>query len=223
MTLFARKSLDDVEAKIPRAELVRRSRILVIDDERPDLLEVLAKAGFAVDYSPDASADMMARLEQLHYDLLLLDFGNVGREFGADEGLSLLRHIRRINPGIVVLAYTSKSLSAKHAQFFRDADGVLAKDAGITDSTEKIEEALRLAHSPKRIWTGLIALGGVAAGSEVDQKWQSLIRAGIDKPAKMKKAMTTITAAMGSETAKGLAEGLIGKLAELAVKGLLGG
>ena len=102
----------------------------------------------------------------------MLDFGNVGKSFGADEGLSLLRHIKRVNPAIVVLSYTSRALSTVHADFYRHTDGVLAKDAGIAESLEKIEEGLKKAHSIDNVWLGLITLAGINPGSEEDKRYQ---------------------------------------------------
>src|SRR5438067_2540709 len=145
MLLGKRRTFTGIRGSISRDELRRRSRILVIDDERPELVDDLQKAGFAVDYHPDINKENLSFLDQNIFDLILLDFGNVGTSVGPDQGLTLLRHIKRINPAIVVLAYTSKALGADHADFYRLADGVLAKDAGIAESMEKIEGNLQKA------------------------------------------------------------------------------
>ena len=105
-----KKSIASVNTKLPREELLRISRILVVDDEEPELIKDLRNANFAVDYLPDITSANMNCIDRPIYDLILLDFGNVGKTFGADEGLSLLRHIKRVNPSIVVLSYTSKAL-----------------------------------------------------------------------------------------------------------------
>ena len=102
--------------------------------------------------------------------MILLDFGDVGAAFGQDQGLSLLKHIKRVNPAIVVLSYTSKALETRHADFYRQTDGALAKDAGIQESLEKIEDALRKAHSIKNVWTGLLCLCDVTPGSAEDSR-----------------------------------------------------
>src|SRR3954468_12415174 len=168
MRLTRRKTLEGIKATLPREELLRRSRILVIDDESPEILEDLRSARFSVDYCPDVELTNLDVIERRLYDLIILDFGNVGASFGKDQGLSLLRHIKRVNPAIVVLAYTSKSLGTEHAEFYRLADGVLAKDAGISQSLEKVEEALRKAHSIDNLWRGVLAVCDVDAGSTTD-------------------------------------------------------
>jgi hypothetical protein len=49
----AQYTLECIKATMPREELVRRSRILVIDDERPELIDDLQRSRFAVDYVTD--------------------------------------------------------------------------------------------------------------------------------------------------------------------------
>src|SRR5215471_12154911 len=115
-------------------------------------LQDLKSAGFAVDHVKDIDTSNMNIVENQRYDLILLDFGRVGGAFGSDEGLSLLRHIKRVNPSAVVIANTSTALKAEHADFYRLTDGVLAKDAGIQESLERLEAGLKKAHSIPNIW-----------------------------------------------------------------------
>lgn len=216
-----RYKLTDLKLTMPRDELVRRSRILVVDDEEPELLKDLKAARFSVDHVVDVSADNMEIIERPLYDLVLLDFGQVGRSFGDDEGLSLLRHIKRINPAIVVFSYTSKALETRHADFYRLADGVLAKDAGIQESLEKIEDGLRKAHSLENVWTGLLTMCGVDRGSKRDFEWQNLYVRGLSS----QKVLTRLrenSLGMVSEGAKVVASTLLSKLVELGVQATLG-
>jgi DNA-binding response OmpR family regulator len=129
MHFFRKRKLNELKQNMTRDELVRRSRILVIDDERPAIIDDLKSARFSVDHVPDVSSHNLELVDHPLYDLILLDFGQVGKTFGDDQGLSLLRHIKRVNPAIVVLTYTSKALETRHADFYRLADGTLAKDA----------------------------------------------------------------------------------------------
>jgi len=165
---FEKKTIASISQKLPRAELVRRSRILIIDDEIPELINDLKGARFSVDHVADIDTTNMDLIDKRIYDLILLDFGKIGSHFGDDEGLSLLRHIKRINPTVVVLAYTSKALKSDHADFYRLPDGVLSNDAGITDSMEKIEEGLRKAHNIQNVWNGLLTVCDIKPNSEED-------------------------------------------------------
>ena len=219
---FSKKRLDSLNVKMPRDELVRRSRILVIDDERPDLIDDLKGAHFSVDYVEDIDKNNIDLIERSLYDLVLLDFGDVGGAFGQDQGMSLLKHIKRVNPAIIVFSYTSKALKTQHADFYRQADGVLAKDAGIQESLEKIEDGLRQAHSLENIWTGLLAICGVPPGTKEDIEWQDLFVRSRKSQRKMKTLQGRITGVLTSETSKAVALTLLSKLTELAIVGTFG-
>jgi len=220
--VFHKKSISSINTKLPREELLRRSRVLVIDDEKPEIIEDLKRSHFAVDYYPDIDSSNIDVIERPLYDLVLLDFGNVGRQFGNDEGLSLLRHIKRVNPAIIVLSYTSKALAAGHADFYRLSDGVLAKDAGISESLEKIEEGLRKAHNLQNVWMGLLTVCDVKPGSKEDKEWQDLLVRGLNREAKMNKLKSNVTKLLSSTEAQKIGMTLLTKAMELAVKSTWG-
>lgn len=211
--------IESVNAAMPREELIRRSRILIVDDERPDLIDDLQRSHFAVEYVSDIRAENLSdRLDSRLYDLVLLDFGQVGEDIGKEQGLSILRHIKRVNPAVVVLAYTSKALGTEHADFYRLADGVLAKDARIADSLRRIEEALQKAHSVENIWRGVLAVAGISPGSPTDKEWQDLLVRGIKDQRKLPKFKERLTSKVGPELAQRIAIGLVEKLVEAAVR-----
>ncbi len=220
--IFSKKQIDGIKVTLPRDELLRRSRILVVDDERPEIIEDLKSARFSVDYCADIDRSNLDLIERRLYDLILLDFGNVGAAFGNDQGLSLLRHIKRVNPATVVLAYTSKALGTEHAEFFRLADGVLAKDAGISESLERIEEALRKAHSVENLWRSVLAVCDIRPGSDSDREWQDLFVRGLKSPRKLARLKERIADVVGQELMQKVAIGLVEKMAELVVRSYLG-
>ena len=222
MNFLTKKSISQLNTALSRDDLLRRSRVLIIDDERPELVDDLKKAHFAVDYEPDIDASKIDLIEKQLYDLVLLDFGNVGRAFGDDEGLSLLRHIKRVNPAIVVLSYTSKALGSAQADFYRLSDIVLLKDAGISESLEKIEEGLRKAHSLENVWAGLLAVARIKPGSREDLQWQDMLLRGINKESKMQQLKEGVTKALTSDEAQKVGLVLFTKAIELAVKAAAG-
>lgn len=223
MSLFSSpKTIASIHTVLTRDELLRRSRILVIDDQRPEIVDDLKKAHFAVDYEPDIDADKIDLIDKQIYDLILLDFGNVGKAFGSDEGLSLLRHIKRVNPAVVVISYTSKSLGASQADFYRLSDAVLSKDAGISESLEKIEVELRRAHSITNIWSGLLAVCKIQPGSDQDKQWQDLLVRGLNRQSKMESLKASVMKMLTSEEMQKTGTILLTKAIELAVKSASG-
>lgn len=218
---FAKKAIKDINISLSRDELLRRSRLLVVDDERPDIVDDLKKARFSVDYEADITRDNMHIIES-SYDLILLDYGNVGKSFGVDEGLSLLKHIKRINPSVVVIAYTSKALNSDQSDFFRLANGVLNKDAGISDSLEMIEDGLKEALSTQNLWRGLLAITGIKPGSDQDKQWQDLYVRGLDKKDKLQELKNLIVKTPGVEGASKIGLVIFEKLVELGISSYFG-
>jgi DNA-binding response OmpR family regulator len=212
-----RRTLTELNHVLPREELVRRSRLLVIDDERPDIIDDLGSAGFSVDYRPDISRLTLNELELRRYDLVLLDFAGVGTSIGKEQGLSVLRYIKRVNPAIVVLAYTSKALMADHADFYRRADGVLSKDAGIGQSMESIEMALRKAHSVENQWQSLLTLCGIEPGSKHDLEWQDLLVRGTSSETALQTLRTAIGKILTSPSTYQIAVRLVEQLVRVGV------
>ncbi len=214
-------SISELDFKISRDEIIRRCRILVVDDEHPELINDLKSSHFSIDYVPDINTSNIDLIESPLYDLIILDFGNVGKSFGQDEGLSLLRHIKRLNPSIFVLAYTSKSLGTEHADFYRLANGVLAKDAGIADSTAKIEDGLRIALSPENLWDGLVQIAGLTPGSKEDLEWQNLFVKGLRNKKCLEQLKNNLTEISTNGTKK-VAFVVLEKLVELGIKAYIG-
>lgn len=214
MNWFKKHRIDDLDVKIPRDDLLQRSRILIIDDERPDLIDDLRQAGFAVDYETDITNANMGKIERIKYDLIILDFANVGKAFGDDEGLSLLKHIKRVNPTAIIFAYTSKMLGAQHADFFRLADGVLSKDAGIHESTERIEDGLQRARSVQNLWKGILSVANVQPGSSEDLALQDLYVRGLTNKGKRDSLTSKVMKVVAGENGQRIAQFIIDRLIE---------
>lgn len=213
--------IGDVEVNIERNDLIRRSRILFIDDEEPELINDLKKSNFSVDHEIDITPENAHLLEPQKYDLILLDFGDVGSKFGNEEGLSLLRHIKRVNPIVVIISYTSKAIPAKHADFYKLADGTLSKDAGIADSMEKIEDGLKKAHSIERIWIAFLKIMCITQGSDRDLKLQNEYVRALKSDKKRTLLMKKITGISCSDTSNEIAQWILSKLIEIGVKGII--
>jgi DNA-binding response OmpR family regulator len=220
---FTKKKISEIKINLSREEIINRGRILIIDDERPDLIEDLEKARFSVNYVEDITKQNLNLIDQSTFDLIILDFGNVGKSFGADEGLSLLKHIKRVNPSTVVYAYTSKALGTKHADFYVLTDGYLQKDAGIGESTEKIEEGLRKAMSIENLWTGMLNIANIKPGSKEDLELQDLYVRALNKQTKIPALRGKVTSFFSNEEARKIGTTVLTKLLELGIKSVIGG
>lgn len=110
---------------VSHEEIVRRSRILVIDDGDFAYMPLFERDGYTIQQWPDVS-DLTA-LESAEFDLILLDLKGVGAKESSDEGFGILKHIRETSPSQIVIAYSNSDLSLAYQPFFRDADAVLHK------------------------------------------------------------------------------------------------
>ena len=122
------------------AEIVKRSRILVIDDGPFPYMTLFERDGYTIQQWPDVE-DLPA-LEDGKFDVILLDLRGVGRQESADEGFGLLRHIRKSSPGQIVVAYSNEDLSLTYQPFFRDADAVLAKTTDYVEFKRVVDQLL---------------------------------------------------------------------------------
>lgn len=111
--------------EVSRAEILKRSKILVIDDRDFPYLKLFRKDGYTIDKWSNVR-DLQA-LEGSQFDVILLDLHGVGRAESAEQGLGVLAHIRKSSPAQIVVAYSNAEWSVEYQQFFESADAVLHK------------------------------------------------------------------------------------------------
>jgi hypothetical protein len=148
--------LDKLTEELPREELLRRARCVILDDQSPEFLSDLQGHGLAVEHWTSTDNPSLARLETGFYDLLLLDYSGVGSKYGKAEGLDFLRHLKRVNKSLVILAFTGKTFDSSKADFFRLTDGVIKKDSGIADTLAEVERHLSRALTPAYQWNAFL-------------------------------------------------------------------
>lgn len=172
---FLRRSpkLDTYSTTVSRDVLIQTGRILFVDDEDIPLLGQLQHAGLSVDHDRTGS-EFEAQVINQTYDVAILDHTGVGMAYGTEQGLDLLKYLRRVSPRTRIIAFTSKALGSQQSDFFRMADTVLPKDAGKRESLERVEEELQHAFDKRHLFDALMNKLSVASISE-RQKMQSLL------------------------------------------------
>src|SRR4051812_27525384 len=111
--------------RIDPKEIMKRARILVIDDEGFPYISLFQRDGYTIELWEDI--DDLQALESGAYDLILLDLRGVGRDISSAEGFGVLRHLRRTSPAQMVVAYSNADLSLAYQPFFDEADATLHK------------------------------------------------------------------------------------------------
>lgn len=137
--MFTRRIAD---SEIPLKEIIVRVRILVIDDQEFPYVKLFKRDGYNVEKWKDVGK--LAQIEQGDYDLILLDLQGVGSTISVSEqGLGVLRHIKKVRPTQLVIAYSNAQFSLQYQSFFELADGVLQKSADYLDFKRKVDELLQ--------------------------------------------------------------------------------
>jgi len=126
--------------RLSREEIVKRARILVIDDGDFPLMVLFERDGYTIQQWKDV--DDLRPLENGDFDLILLDLRGVGRKHSADEGFGILKHIRKSSPAQIVVAYSNADLSLEYQRFFDDADAVLHKTTDYVEYKRTVDGLL---------------------------------------------------------------------------------
>lgn len=152
---FFREKEFAVETNVTRQEIIKKTRIAIIDDdEKLLLIDFLKNQGFSVDH--DKEGNDLAKYSTGIYDVIIIDYHGVGADLGNAQGLSLLRFLRKEAVGARLIAYTSRSLTASEADFFKLSHAVLPKDWGVMDSMELIEEQVRTTYNKNYLFDELV-------------------------------------------------------------------
>jgi hypothetical protein len=137
-------------------ELRRRiSKILFVDDEKIEIVQDIRDLGYNANLRSDISPENIGEIERGEFQIVFLDFEGVGKKYGDQQGLGLLRHIKNVAPSVFIVSYTSKSIRPEFADFYRLADTTLGKDRGIGEAQSVIDAALEKIYSPEKLWSDL--------------------------------------------------------------------
>jgi len=121
-------------------EIRKRARILVIDDSEFYYLDLFRKDGYTIDKWDDVSD--LQKLESGFYDIVLLDIQGVGKAQSAEEGLGIIRHLKRVRPTQIIIAYSNADWPLKYKEFFDLADATLDKRGDYVQFKRTVDELL---------------------------------------------------------------------------------
>lgn len=132
-----------------RSDLIADCRILVIDDASPDKIAMFERRGFQIVLKQSVEHDA-ENIYQNDYDLLLLDLRGVGSEFGASKGNEALPLLRRDNPWLPIVIFTSFQQDLKGqalAEVEALSEGVLRKSLRYDEIETRVIEVLQRSRS----------------------------------------------------------------------------
>ena len=215
--LFRRKrSIIDMSRSLPRADILRRGRIALLDDERPEMLDDLRNSGLSIDHFTSTDDNRFSKLSEAFYDLLLLDYGGIGARYGGDEGLDVLRFLKRVYPSLRIVAFTARTFDSSKADFFRLCDGVIKKDSGIRETMEIIEQHLSTVLTAQYQFDGLVRTLDLDAAQRAELERAVLSDISRGHGTQSTQSMVKKLAKSGTEK---VVDALIAKLIELGASG----
>lgn len=140
--LWPKKTIADVSVKLPLSELRKRARILVVDDDPTAFPhKLLQKDGYNVTYWK--GVDSIRDLESGEFDVIVLDIhGIAAPEVSSLGGIGILSHVKKYNPGQIIIAYSGEKYDLRHADFWNIADDYLGKPSSLLDCKQKIDALL---------------------------------------------------------------------------------
>jgi CheY-like chemotaxis protein len=139
-------------------EIQKRTKILVIDDSDFVYLPLFKKDGYNIEKWDDVKD--LPKLESGNFDIILLDIQGVGKEQSKDEGFGILRHLRKVNPAQIIVAYSNADWSLKYQDFFREADATLAKSSDYVEFKRTVDRLLNDRFSIGFYINRVVALAG---------------------------------------------------------------
>jgi DNA-binding NarL/FixJ family response regulator len=126
--------------EISMEDVRKRSKILVIDDMDFAYLELFINDGYSIDKWNDV--DDLPKLEKGYYDIILLDIQGIGKAQSAEQGLGILKHLRKTSPAQVIIAFSNADYSLKYQDFFRMADLTLSKSSDYVEFKRAVDRLL---------------------------------------------------------------------------------
>ncbi len=127
--------------KLSLEDIKKRSRIVVIDDDAFTYKALFKRDGYTIDKWNDVTD--LTKLENGYYDIILLDIQGVGRDHSKEQGLGILKHLRKVAPTQIIIAYSNADFNLQYHEFFKLADAALAKSADYVDFKRSVDDLLQ--------------------------------------------------------------------------------
>jgi CheY-like chemotaxis protein len=123
-------TVQDLRISLPLNELRKRVKIVVVDDEEDSFpTKALQADGYTVEWWNRLDNQGLRRLEDGDFDIIVLDIQDVVAISLSDTGdsLGVLRRLKAVNPGQVVVAFSGKAYDLSSVPFWKLADDALRK------------------------------------------------------------------------------------------------
>lgn len=147
--------------RVAGEEIRKRARIVVIDDSDFPYLVLFKRDEYTME-KWDQIRDL-PKLESGYFDVILLDIQGVGTQESKEQGLGILRHLKRVAPAQIIVAYSNAAYELKYREFFDLADATLDKQSDYVDFKQTIDKMLEKRFSLNHYVDQIVALAATQA------------------------------------------------------------
>ena len=172
-----KRSLKKLSVPVLIDDARKHSRILLVDDDSEALpLGLLRDDGYNLTHWEELDTDKMHKMVSGEFDVIILDIVGVAPQSIAEEdGLGVLKHIKRLCPEQIVIAFSGETFDINQAQFFNLADDRILKPLDYISLTRALDDVLsrcfNLDHYWRAIRSSLVAANvSVANIRKVEQR-----------------------------------------------------
>ena len=153
---FKQQSISELNLGLPLTEARKRARILVIDDHQSAFpVKLLQDEGYNVQYWEKVKN--LRSLEEGEFDIIILDIAGISSpEMSRQDGLGVLQHLKKHNPGQIIVAYSGQSFDLGQQKFFQQADDFLGKPSDLLECKQKIDQLLQSKFTAAHYWNTLV-------------------------------------------------------------------
>ncbi|WP_426670912.1 hypothetical protein ACPPVU_06695 [Mucilaginibacter sp. McL0603] len=148
--------LTTLQSTLDFEELKKRTRIVVIDDEKTFPVSLFRNEGYSIDEWP--KVEDYGKLQSGFYDIIVLDIKGVAMHISNDDGLGVLEDIKHYNPSQIIIAYSQHSFDLTKSKFWELADEKIAKPSDFLKMKRIIDDLITTKFNPNRYINTLHAI-----------------------------------------------------------------
>lgn len=142
------KEVNDIRNK-DIVELRKKIRILIVDDEKYDIYDILKNRGYNIYYKQDINSV----IEVEPFDITIFDIKGVAKEFASTyEGFGFAKEVKSIYPNKKVICYSGTS-DKRIMQEINKIDGFIDKDTDIDVWASRLDSYIKTYSSIDYQWS----------------------------------------------------------------------
>jgi CheY-like chemotaxis protein len=156
----SKKKLNDLPLDIPIAELKKRTKIVVVDDEEESFpYKLLQNDGYTIEWWEKVDSPKLQRLENGDFDIIVLDImGVVDKEISKDDGIGVLKRIKNVNQHQLIVAFSGQSYDLSKTEFWKLADDTLSKPVTFIQCKEVLDNLIKTKINILNYWRAIKAI-----------------------------------------------------------------